>query len=295
VLGPYWDRDGSILVFVSTVRIALANIRITATPDDSVCLATAVVADAARQGAGVLCFPECFIPGYRWLGQAAPAPDPAFLERAWAAVADAARAARITVILGTERITDRGLQITACVINPDGTIAGWTRRTARRGPRLEYGYRTARLAVPHIAALIRTMTGMTRVDRLAIVALLLLLPACGTTTGPDPVIVDGTWGGEHALLEITGTSASIEFDCAHGTLQVPLTLTRGTFDVSGEYVQEHGGPIRSDETVVRQPARYTGSVNGTTMTLQVRLTATAEDRGTYTLTRGSSGRVFKCL
>ena len=33
--------------------------------------------------------------------------------------------ARITVILGTERLTDRGLQITACVIDPDGTIAGW--------------------------------------------------------------------------------------------------------------------------------------------------------------------------
>ena len=26
---------------------------------------------------------------------------------------------------GTERVTDRGLQITACVINPDGTVAGW--------------------------------------------------------------------------------------------------------------------------------------------------------------------------
>ena len=115
----------SILVLVSTIRIALANIRIPATPDDSVCLATSAVADAGREGALVVCLPECFIPGYRWPGKTAPAPDPAFLERAWAAVADAARAARITVILGTERLTDRGLQITACVFNPDGTVAGW--------------------------------------------------------------------------------------------------------------------------------------------------------------------------
>ena len=107
--------------------------------------------------------------------------------------------------------------------------------------------------------------------------------------------VNGTWGGEHALLEIKDTSASIEFDCAHGTLQVPLTLNRGAFDVAGEYVQEHGGPIRSDETVDRQPARYTGSVSGNTMTLLVRLTVTGQDRGTFTLTRGSTGRVFKCL
>jgi hypothetical protein len=78
-------------------------------------------------------------------------------------------------------------------------------------------------------------------------------------------------------------------------LPVPLTLNGGSFDVTGDYVQEHGGPIRSDETVDRQPARYTGTVRGNTMTLLVRLTATAQDLGTYTLTRGSSGRVFKCL
>jgi len=110
---------------MSTVRIALANIRVAATPDESVRLATSAVADASRRGAVVICFPECFVPGYRWPGTTAPSPDPAFLERAWADVADAARIARMTVILGTERVTNRGLQITACVINADGTIAGW--------------------------------------------------------------------------------------------------------------------------------------------------------------------------
>jgi len=55
----------------------------------------------------------------------APSPDAAFLEQAWTDVADAARKARIAVILGTERVTDSGLQITALVINADGSIAGW--------------------------------------------------------------------------------------------------------------------------------------------------------------------------
>ena len=110
---------------MSTVRIALANVRVPATPDDSVRLATSAVAGAGRRGALVICFPECFVPGYRWPGKTAASPDPAFLERAWADVAEAARAAQIAVILGTERMTDRGLQITACVINPDGTVAGW--------------------------------------------------------------------------------------------------------------------------------------------------------------------------
>ena len=110
---------------MSTVRIALANLRMAATPDESVRLATTAVADAGGQGAMAICFPECYVPGYRWPGVAAPPPDPAFLEWAWSAVAGAARAAHVTVILGTERVTAHGLQITARVINADGTLAGW--------------------------------------------------------------------------------------------------------------------------------------------------------------------------
>jgi predicted amidohydrolase len=110
---------------MSTVRIALANLRVPTTPEESVLLATSAVAEASRKGALVICFPECFVPGYRWPGTKASSPDPIFLEQAWANVALAARAAHITVILGTERVTDCGLQITACVINSDGTVAGW--------------------------------------------------------------------------------------------------------------------------------------------------------------------------
>lgn len=110
---------------MSTVRIALANVRVPASPDESVELATAAIADAARQGASVVCFPECFIPGYRWPGTKLPPPDAEFLERAWAKVGAAAGEAKITVILGTERITDQGLQISACVFDPDGSVAGW--------------------------------------------------------------------------------------------------------------------------------------------------------------------------
>jgi predicted amidohydrolase len=107
------------------VRIALANIRFPASPDESVALAEKAVVEASDLGAGLVCFPECFVPGYRGLGKVVPAPDPSFLERAWSAVRIAARKASLGVILGTERVVDGALFATALVINPDGTTAGF--------------------------------------------------------------------------------------------------------------------------------------------------------------------------
>jgi predicted amidohydrolase len=110
---------------MSTFRIALANLRFPATPEESVTLAQDVIAQAAIQGAGIICFPECFVPGYRAMGKAIPPPDPGFLERGWSLIAAAAAKANLTVILGTERVVDSALFATALVINPDGTIAGF--------------------------------------------------------------------------------------------------------------------------------------------------------------------------
>jgi predicted amidohydrolase len=110
---------------MSTVRIALANLREPATREESVLMAASAVAEAGRQGVLIICFPECFVPGYRWPHRAMPAADAAFLDRARSSVAEAAKASGVAVILGTERLTDRGLQITACVIDADGTVAGW--------------------------------------------------------------------------------------------------------------------------------------------------------------------------
>ena len=110
---------------MATARIALANIRIPSTPDESVDLAGAEIAEAGRRGAQIVCFPECYVPGYRWPGVALPAPNQTFLDKAWAAVTSSARSAGITVVLGTERITPRGLLISTLVINSDGSVAGW--------------------------------------------------------------------------------------------------------------------------------------------------------------------------
>jgi predicted amidohydrolase len=119
---------------MNTFRIALANFRFPATPEESVALAEQAIAQAAVERAGIVCFPECYVPGYRGLGMQVAPPDARFLERAWAAIRRAAAKAGVAVILGTERLVDnfqpltganRALYVTALVINADGTIAGF--------------------------------------------------------------------------------------------------------------------------------------------------------------------------
>ena len=106
-------------------RIALANLRFPATAEESIEAARAAVAQASSEGAELVCFPECFVPGYRGEGKQIPPPDAKFLDRAWSAVADAAAKAKVTVILGTERIVEGSLLATALVIQRDGTFAGF--------------------------------------------------------------------------------------------------------------------------------------------------------------------------
>jgi len=101
------------------VRIALANVQYPTNPAHSVTLAEAAIRDAAQAGAAIVCFPECFVPGYRWPGRVAARPDPVFLERAWSALAAVASDVRVAVVLGTERVDADGVRLTALVINPD--------------------------------------------------------------------------------------------------------------------------------------------------------------------------------
>jgi predicted amidohydrolase len=110
---------------VNLFRIALANISFPATPEESVRLAAQAIDQAAIEKARIICFPECFVPGYRGAGKSVPPPDAAFLERAWSAIATAAGQAEISVILGTERVVDGALLATALVIDPDGSVAGF--------------------------------------------------------------------------------------------------------------------------------------------------------------------------
>jgi hypothetical protein len=115
-------------------------------------------------------------------------------------------------------------------------------------------------------------------------------PAEGTT------VQIGGWGGDHAGMSVTGTEATLEFDCAHGSIDGPIPLDdQGRFDIEGLYVQEHGGPITISDPPTAVPARYSGQVAGNKMTLVVLLTQTQEKIGAYSLTLDAAPHIVKCL
>ncbi|HEY3757346.1 MAG TPA: carbon-nitrogen hydrolase family protein [Opitutaceae bacterium] len=110
---------------MSTVRIALANLLFPESPEASVMAARAAIAEAAKHQADLICFPECFVPGYRISVRPARAIDPGFLERAWATIAEAAREAGVAVVLGTERVKEGRRLLSALVVQRDGAVAGF--------------------------------------------------------------------------------------------------------------------------------------------------------------------------
>lgn len=108
------------------ITIALAQLGYPASADDAVRTAVATIAEAADAGAAVVCFPECYLPGYRAAGRGNPIPPTAdWLEAAHQRIIDAAAASGIAVVMGTERIVDAAHRITTLVVGPDGTVLGW--------------------------------------------------------------------------------------------------------------------------------------------------------------------------
>jgi hypothetical protein len=117
----------------------------------------------------------------------------------------------------------------------------------------------------------------------------------GGASSVDSTLPAGTWGGDHVRMDVTGRGATFDFDCAHGSVEVPVRVDeRGRFSAAGTYVRERPGPIRVGSEPSARPASYSGAVRGGTMTLSVRTTDSDEDVGTYSLELGAPGKVRKC-
>jgi hypothetical protein len=110
-------------------------------------------------------------------------------------------------------------------------------------------------------------------------------------------VLDGRWGGPHVQLDVTEDGAHLDFDCAQGHIEKPLTLKAGgRFDFKGSYTEEQPGPRREGTmTDVGRAVRYEGRIVGKTMTLTITVEESKAAIGTFTLTQGRAGSVRKCM
>jgi hypothetical protein len=113
-------------------------------------------------------------------------------------------------------------------------------------------------------------------------------------------IVPGMWGGPHIAMRITAGGAEIEFDCAHGTIEQPITLdSNERFDVPGTFVAE-GGPVSvpvdpggSSSTQKVIAARYQGRVEGKRLILTVVMDS-GKTSSLFSLTHANPPGLTKC-
>ena len=122
----------------------------------------------------------------------------------------------------------------------------------------------------------------------------IFINGCGSSN--SQIDLTGKWGGDHIGIMISDSSATLEYDCAHGTMDEPIIPdNEGNFEVIGVHVFEHGGPVRSDEVADEHPALYKGHIAGNKMTLVLVLTDRKTELDTFTLTRGVEPLIHKCL
>ena len=108
---------------------------------------------------------------------------------------------------------------------------------------------------------------------------------------PPGAMVRGTWGANNAGLLADDTSAHVHIGCTYGDIHQPIVLDMNSrFDVVGE----HNITAHPVDLGIIHPARFTGSIDGRTMTLTVTLTDTAVTLGPVVLTFEKEPGIVNC-
>ncbi|HWP45354.1 MAG TPA: carbon-nitrogen hydrolase family protein [Blastocatellia bacterium] len=105
--------------------IALASPSVASSLDEGLDKVRRLLLEASGRGAEIVCFPEAYLPGLRGQDFEVYPFDQAAQQRALEHVAGWARSYKVAAILGMERLTERGRQIAAFVIDARGEILGY--------------------------------------------------------------------------------------------------------------------------------------------------------------------------
>jgi predicted amidohydrolase len=105
--------------------IALASPRIASSIEDGLDKIKQSLSEAAAQDAEIVCFPEAYLPGLRGQDFEIPPFNQRQQEQALRVVAQWAQMYKVATILGIERFTEAGRQISAFVLDATGEIQGY--------------------------------------------------------------------------------------------------------------------------------------------------------------------------
>ena len=126
--------------------------------------------------------------------------------------------------------------------------------------------------------------------------LALALALAGCVASPPPGPLGNSWGGRGVALTLDAGGGRLEYDCAAGTIDGTLVPdAAGRFAAGGTHTPGLGGPARIDSPPASFPARYTGTVRGGEMRLEVDVPARALHLGPFTLRRGEQAVLLRCL
>jgi len=131
----------------------------------------------------------------------------------------------------------------------------------------------------------------------AVIAALLAASAPTPTpsAGSPSRVAEGRWGGLGIAIEVTASGATIELDCAHGTIDEPLLLDAdGRFELPGKFVRERPGPVREDEEEKGESVRYSGRLEGDALTLRIQAPSAPRQMPPLTAILGRTPRLRKC-
>jgi predicted amidohydrolase len=107
------------------VIVALASPRIASSLKDGLERVRRLTSEASGRGAEIVCFPEAYLPGLRGQDFDVLPFGPPEQDRTLRSVAQWAREYAVAVILGTERLTERGRQIASYVVDRRGEVLGY--------------------------------------------------------------------------------------------------------------------------------------------------------------------------
>ena len=126
---------------------------------------------------------------------------------------------------------------------------------------------------------------------------LFLIPLLGSIAGcaampQKPTFLTGPWGGQGIEMLIEGGLATVQFDCASGSIDSNLAAS-GSFSAPGSYRAGQPGPVRVGQIFTSQRAVYAGTITGDQMTLTVQVEG-GTALGPFTLTRATPGQLNRC-